>query len=101
MSKLWLDDVREPPDSDWVWVKTSLAAIKMLRSIIFELVSLDHDLGLDAGSGYEVLVYIEAEAHRNPKFQVPKMIVHSSNPPARKRMLQAIESIERFIRANK
>lgn len=96
--KLWLDDVRTPPGPDWVWVKTSLDAIKALRADHFEVISLDHDLGEDAGNGYEVLQYIEAEVARNPQYTPPeKMVVHSANTVARGRMLQAIESIQRFL----
>ena len=96
MRSLWLDDVRTPPSPDWLWVRTSLDAIKALRGETFEVISLDHDLGEDAGDGYEVLQYLEAEIFRNPKYELPqKILVHSANTVARKRMLQAVESIER------
>ena len=94
--KLWLDDVRTPPGLDWVWVRTSLDAIKALRANHFEVISLDHDLGEGAGTGYEVLQYIEAEVYRTPGYLAPEQIlVHTANTVARKRMLQAVESIER------
>jgi hypothetical protein len=96
MRSLWLDDVRTPPGPEWFWVKTSLDAIKALRAEEFEKISLDHDLGEDAGNGYEVLQYIEAEVFKDPGYRAPKTIlVHSANTVARKRMLQAVESIER------
>lgn len=101
MSKklLWLDDVRTPPSVAWTWVKTSFEAIKALRSKSFDIVSLDHDLGEGAGDGYEVLKYLEAEAFRNPEFKVPEIRIHTSNSAARIRMLQAVQSIERFVAA--
>jgi hypothetical protein len=96
--KLWLDDVRTPPGLDWVWVRTSLEAIKALRAGPFEVISLDHDLGEDAGTGYEVLQYIEAEVARNPEYEPPEeIIVHTANNVARARMLQAVASIQRFL----
>lgn len=102
MKSLWLDDVRTPPTPDWVWVRTSLDAIKALRAETFEVISLDHDLGEDAGTGYDVLQYLEAEVYRNPEYQAPKLIVvHTANPVARVRMEQAVASIERLKGANK
>ena len=94
--KLWLDDVRPPPSSEWVWVKTALDALKELRTAPCEVVSLDHDLGEDAGTGYDVLTYLEAEVYRNPEFKAPKIFIHTANTVARARMLQAIASIERM-----
>jgi len=90
---LWVDDERDPPDG-WVWVKTSLDAIKALRTCQFETISFDHDLG-DGGTGYDVLLYLEAEVFRNPKYKCPKMFVHSANPVGRIRMQQAIDAIIR------
>lgn len=49
--KLWVDDLREPPES-WTWAKTSAEAINLLvqageRGHVVEEISLDHDLGGD------------------------------------------------------
>lgn len=48
--KIWVDDLRPPPDDSWHWEKTSTSAILMLRllkilDIGVETMSLDHDLG--------------------------------------------------------
>lgn len=96
MANLWIDDERIPPEG-WIWVKTSFEAIKALRVGKFETISFDHDLGDDGGTGYEVLLYLEAEVFRNPKYRCPKMLIHSANPVGRQRMRQAIESIERKV----
>jgi hypothetical protein len=95
MVNLWIDDERNPPDG-WVWAKTALAAIKALRTCQFDTISFDHDLG-DGGTGYEVLLYLEAEVFRDPNYKCPKMVIHSANPVGRHRMWQAIESIQRKI----
>jgi hypothetical protein len=58
-------------------------------------ISLDHDLGPDAGEGYDVLTWIE-RAVIERGFQPPKIYVHTANPPARIRMLAAVEAIERL-----
>ncbi len=92
--KLWLDDERGAPEG-WVWVNTALEAISALRHNEFELISLDHDLG-EGGTGYDVLLYIEAEVFRNPNFKCPEILIHSANPVGRQRMQLAIDSILRL-----
>ena len=61
--------------------------------------SLDHDLGEEAGvgCGNDVVVWLENEVGegRWPR-SIPQMTVHSANPVARARMLQAIASIHRL-----
>ena len=53
---------------------------------------LDHDMGPNAyadwaGSGYDVLTWLEEWKQRNPKYELPgKMIVVSDNPAGRLRM---------------
>lgn len=99
--RLWVDDERTMPTS-WpldIWnihAKTSDEAIEWLESYrrynaerdrplgyMIEEVSLDHDLGGD-DTGFKVLDWmIEHEVW-------PQVLtIHTSNPPARKRMLQA------------
>ena len=91
--KVWLDDERHEP-ATWIRARTAADAIALLNSGVVELISLDHDLGDGAGEGYDVLVWIErAVVERG--FQPPKIFVHTANPPARERMLAAVEAIER------
>lgn len=95
MLLLWLDDERPPPSPEWVWVKTAIDAISALTAS-FKVISLDHDLGEDAGTGYDILTFLEAEVHRNPGYRVPEILIHTENPVARTRMLQAVESIQKM-----
>lgn len=44
--KLWIDDLREPPEG-WTWAKNSIDAIRYLDTHEVEEVSFDHDLGGD------------------------------------------------------
>ena len=101
MLLLWLDDERTPPSSDWIWVKTAWDAIKALQTSYFNVVSLDHDLGKDAGEGYDVLLYIEEKVHLDPNYRAPEIRLHTANTSARIRMALAAESIERKIRESK
>lgn len=102
---LWLDDRRDPHDfvaeggyGFCLWSKTASQAINALETMEFDVVSLDHDLGLvgpngeNPGDGYDVILWIE-NAVRTKGWQPPEIQVHTDNPPARKRMEQAIQAI--------
>ena len=93
--KVWLDDERREPEG-WVRARTSAEAITLLISGSVVEISLDHDLGDDAaGTGYDVVAWIERAVFERG-FQPPTIYVHSANPPARKRMLAAVEAIQRL-----
>ena len=94
--KLWVDDERPAPDLSWTVAKTSADAISHLYMIgtpavqamgdRFEEISLDHDLGGD-DTGMIVLDWMIAWS------EWPAVVtVHTSNPPARDRMLRAINA---------
>lgn len=103
MTKLWLDDVRPPPEG-WVWAKTNDEAKQLLLDEEVTHCSLDHDLGMhiaqdvndwdeiielayaqqdeeEAETGYDLVSWmIENE-------RVPEHItIHSWNPDGAHRM---------------
>ncbi len=43
--KLWLDDIRNPPDDTWTTARTADEAIAILKTGFVVEASLDHDLG--------------------------------------------------------
>lgn len=45
MRKLWIDDVRKPPDSSWHWAQTLDLALSAIRRYDWDHISFDHDLG--------------------------------------------------------
>ena len=95
--KLWLDDVRPAPDG-WEHVFTASEAIAHFATGNVVEASLDHDLGpSDAGTGYDVLAWVEkalgAHAWYGP---LPRIYVHSANPVGRTNMLTSLKSIERL-----
>lgn len=86
--KIWLDDVRPPPDDTWTWAKDSESAISLLRYSIEPIteVSLDYDLGL-YDTGEPVAVYLATLAYLRPQIIVH---IHSMNPVGRKRLEAAL-----------
>jgi len=97
--KLFLDDSRPAP-AGWLRVYTPKEAIDLLKTGKVTHLSLDHDLGDDAGTGtgYDVLTWLEEEVFHG-RIQPPgQMYVHSDNASARQKMKQAISSILRMKR---
>jgi hypothetical protein len=98
--RVFLDDMREAP-AGWVRTYTPEETIELLETGQVAELSLDHDLGLDtpAGerTGYSVLVWLEREVGEGRwSFLLPRITIHSANPPGRLRMERAIESIHRL-----
>lgn len=85
MVDMWLDDMRLAP-AGWVHVKTVAEAKKLLKEGIVRAASLDHDLGDDELSGYDLVCWMEEHNHWPHK--VPS--VHSMNPVGRKKMMDVI-----------
>lgn len=96
--KVYLDDERVAPEG-WTQCRTPSKAIALLQTGQVDELSLDHDLGLLGAdreeTGYDVLLWVEQQVV-STGFVPPVMHVHSANPVARRRMLQAIESIQRL-----
>lgn len=91
--KLWLDDVRNPfaspyyLDEEWRWAKTvGEAMVLCMQNDVLEM-SLDHDLGLDAGTGYTFVQWMVKTA----TWPQAKPAVHSANPQGKKAMEALIE----------
>lgn len=99
--KIYLDDIRIPPDESWTWVKTPLVAITLLKEGMVKEISLDHDLGDDKeiGTGYDVLLWIEEKVFTE-NFKSPKIYIHTANVSARKKMELALKNIEQYILKN-
>lgn len=83
--KIWVDDIRTPPDDTWEWFKTSQEVINEFENakwynavhgnkIGYDIMSLDHDLGGDDTSRRIVLWMCENE------FWPDEVRVHSANP---------------------
>lgn len=98
--KLFLDDVRDPPDTSWHVVRTAQQCIDFMRvrSNLIDVASFDHDLGSETETGYTVMKWIEREVVRDKDFWPPKSIVfHTSNPVGRMNMYRAAMSISALL----
>ena len=78
---LWIDDVRPAPKGEYIWAKSTNAAIDWLQRFsgmgLIESIDLDHDAGDYAGDGGDyihILDWMEMNGINLP------VHVHSMNP---------------------
>lgn len=96
MMKLFLDDIRIPPDNSWVIARTARAAIEFLATGAVEEISFDHDLGEEVnGTGYDVAKWIEAEVYFC-RMEMPAWRIHSDNPVGRKNIEACMRKAEEY-----
>jgi hypothetical protein len=100
--KLFIDDVRTPPDSSWTIARTYSRAHKILTSQLSEIthISFDHDLG-EEKTGYDLACLVEHIVWERKLESYPIMTVHSANPVGRLRIMSAIRSIETLASQNR
>lgn len=97
--KIFLDDVRTPPDG-WILVNWPQQAINYLKTNKVTEISLDHDLGDDSiGTGYDVVTWIEEQVMLHG-FVPPKITVHSANVSAKSKMEMGIAKIMSVAHTN-
>jgi len=91
--KVYLDDERLCPYG-WSKVETATDAIFLLKHYDVYEISLDHDLGMDNETGYDVLLWIEEQVFLNC-YKPPKIYIHTANPSARIKMENAVKNIKK------
>jgi len=99
MKKLYLDDMRDSPKG-WDRVHTAQECVNSLITQKYDTVSLDHDLGENQLTGYDVLAWLEETVRKHKDFKIPTIFIHTDNPVGRIRMVQALESIWRIRNAS-
>lgn len=86
MNKIFLDDLRDPPDQDWVVIRSYANAVSYMSTHgIPEFISFDHDLGLEE-TGYDLAKWM-VEMDLTKKILIPinfSYSIHSANPIGRK-----------------
>jgi hypothetical protein len=93
--KLYLDDIRNAPKG-WDRVHTAKECVEALATQQYDTISLDHDLGEDQPTGYDVLAWLEETVQQHKDFRIPTVFIHTDNPVGRIRMVQALQSIWRI-----
>lgn len=102
MIKLWLDDVRLPPDNTWKWVKNVNNAKILLATDEVDIASFDHDLGEITVTESGILVSGPWKCENNGSHLVDwmeetghwpdeKPTVHSMNPVGKAYMERVID----------
>lgn len=94
--KIWLDDIRKPPDNSWKWYKKAVLAYYMIAIGIVTEISFDHDLGRGY-TGYWLAKEIEKLAYHD-KIRPIKWQIHSANPVGRKNITMAMTKADEFWR---
>lgn len=91
---VYLDDCRETPEEFQVRAYTYKDIIQILVKMegYIGILSLDNDLG-EEHEGYDVMKWIEKEYYINDYKLPDKIIVHSMNPIAKKRMEMVIDKL--------
>lgn len=85
---VYMDDIRSPLlGPAWVLVRSVGAAKVLLSAGLVNNMSLDHDMGLNEPTGYDLLCWMEWEQ----VWPEGNVSVHSSNPSAAERMRQLIQ----------
>jgi hypothetical protein len=95
--KIYFDDVRVPPKG-WKRTYTPGQTIWHLRRQNVAVMSLDFDLGYGILSGIAVLNWLEERVVNDPRFRVPRILIHSQNPAGIAMMQAAAHNIYRLKR---
>lgn len=100
--KIWLDDIRTPPDETWTWCKNPEEFRKILDGEGAEIdeISFDHDLGYyESGkeiTGYTCLCWVEKRILTDMTFPIPTMHVHTSNGSAYSKMRKVVNNLHKI-----
>ena len=90
--KLFVDDLRDPPDQTWVVARSSEIALKMCSSVWPRELALDHDLGGED----TVMIFLKGLYELwDGKRPIPSWNVHSGNPVGKKNIESYMRSWEK------
>lgn len=99
--KLYLDDVRDPPEPGWTVVRSSIMAVVkcVQRKELPVMMSLDHDLGEDDNTmRFLKELYVMWEDMGADPDKIPDYVVHSANPIGTKNIISYMESWKRSVK---
>lgn len=101
--KLWVDDIRPAPDHTWMVARTVTSAVNAIALFGGQMteISLDHDISHQVSIGtklerpfpceetFQPVAWVIAFYYRNLP-QMPKIIIHTSNPNGADKMKDII-----------
>lgn len=93
MFKMYIDDIRNPPEGDdWIIFRDSESALDFLQKNLnnVEMISFDHDLGGDDTTRI-VASFLEEKAYWEGKKLKIKTKVHSANPVGKAWLQKALD----------
>lgn len=96
MYKMFIDDVRKPPQGEWVVVRSSNEALTYIQNNgMPAFISFDHDLGGDDTT----IVFLRklVDVVWNGNDAPPAYEVHSANPVGSKNIIAFMESWKRSV----
>lgn len=93
--KLFVDDIRTPPDQSWVLARSTVEALEVCRETWPKELALDHDLG---GEDTVMLFLKGLYELWDGERPIPSWTVHSGNPVGRKNIVAYMESWEKSSR---
>lgn len=97
MNKLFLDDIRQPPDNTWIVVRNfNEFKNHILKHGIPDMISFDHDLGDTLQDGYYCVKWLI-----NMQYEIKDYTVHSANPVGTANIIGLIENWKKFTKENK
>lgn len=103
MTKLYIDDLRVPPDNTWTVTRTYQSTIDFFEIYgLPETVSFDHDLG-EEKSGYDIAKWI-VDAVLDNKVDFPdnfEFKIHSANPVGAKNIRNLLNNFMSFLQEQK
>ena len=85
--KIYLDDLREIPDSSWTLIRTVEECQELLIKGDVDTISMDNDLGWGYTEGRKLADWMEETGNWPNK----ECFAHSANPVARAYMQQIID----------
>ena len=98
--RLWIDDIKQPPDETWIWAKSYKTAVLFILKYKDKIahISFDHDLG-EEKTGYDIAKFIEYGAFLRV-MPVISWHIHSSNPVGSENIRRAMQRAAEYWRAD-
>jgi hypothetical protein len=90
--KIFLDDLRNPIEKDFVVVRNYNDFIKLVGDQKeIDCISFDHDLG-EERTGYDCICYVEEQVYFR-RLKVKEVVIHTANPSVKLKMRAAARKI--------